>query len=556
MLANTIACLIAALCAAPAEGRQPVDNRPRTGPVISESFRRDLAAASGRTFVVWVFLTDKGIDSAAAYDAAIAVRKAELSDRTLRRRALRRSAPGLLDQRDFALFPEYVTAVTATGASLRRQIRWLNAVSVKATPDQIRALARLPFVRRVKRLARAAFRPPLPEGPAGTGGSPRGDPAWYGASYNQLNQINVVAAHDAGYTGAGIIVGILDTGFIRTHDAFNQTTPSPVHPVQIIGEYDFINNDNNAGPEPGDPPDQHNHGTYILGTLGAYYPTVIVGGAFNAAFLLAKTEDTTGEYPGEEDNYVAGLQWIEANGADMATSSLGYIDWYSPQDLDGQTAVTTIAVNIATANGLVCCTAVGNAGHDNDPATLSLIAPADAFQVFACGAVWENGDIAGFSSDGPSFDGRVKPEVLARGVYTSTVSPFNDTDLSEVHGTSLSTPLVAGAMALMLQAHPDWSVDMIRRAVMHTAADFLANATYDPLYIRGNGIIDIMAAISFVHSDVNGDGSADGGDVEPFVQALLGANTDPDETRRADINADGLVALDDVPVFVSDLLRE
>lgn len=113
---------------------------------------------------------------------------------------------------------------------------------------------------------------------------------------------------------------------------------------------------------------QHWHGTAILGTIGAYKPDTLIGGAYDAAFYLAKTEDITREEPIEEDFYVAGLQWIEANGADLATSSLGYIDWYTQDDLDGETATTTIAVNIATANGLACCTAAGNGGHDNAPA--------------------------------------------------------------------------------------------------------------------------------------------------------------------------------------------
>ena len=109
---------------------------------------------------------------------------------------------------------------------------------------------------------------------------------------------------------------------------------------------------------------------------------------------------------------------------------------------------------------------------------------------------------------------------------------------------------------MILQAHPDWTVDQIRRAVMHTAGDFMANATYDPLYIHGYGLMNTMAAIEFVHSDIDGDGTANGGDVGPFVEALLGVNADPDETRRADVNADGAPDLDDVPVFVSDLLGQ
>jgi len=551
MIVNTIGWVIVVLGATPGGDGPALHHQPRTGPVIPAAFRRDIGTTPTGTFRVWVFFTDKNIRSTAEYEAALAARKGELSQRALHRRSLRRTAPGLLDHRDLAPAREYVTVVCDTGVGLRRQSRWLNAVSVEATPQQIEAMARLLFVRRIKRLAHAAVRPPLPAAPHGSG--PRdGDPPWYGQSYDQLHQINVVAAHNAGYTADGILIGILDTGFRRTHDAFNQ----PGHVVNIVDEYDFVDDDDNTAPELGDPEGQHDHGTYILGTLGAYHPNILMGGAYDAAFLLAKTEDITQEVPEEEDQYVLGLEWIEANGADMATSSLGYIDWYDQSDLDGQTATTTVAVNTATANGLFCCTAAGNSFHDSDPGTSHLIAPADAFEVLTCGAVYDDGWIVYFSSDGPTADGRVKPEVLARGYDTRTVAPWNNTDIVGVDGTSLSTPLVAGAVALILQAHPDWTVDKVRRSLLHTAEDFMADATYDPYYVRGYGILDAMAAIEFVHSDIDDSGAANGEDVRPFVEALLGTNPDPDETRRADINADGAVDMDDIPVFISDLLGE
>jgi subtilisin family serine protease len=246
----------------------------------------------------------------------------------------------------------------------------------------------------------------------------------------------------------------------------------------------------------------------VLSTIGGYKPDVFVGGAFDASFILAKTEDITQEVPAEEDQYVAGLEFIEAGGADLATSSLGYIDWYSQLDLDGETAVTTIAVNTATDNGMVCVTAAGNAGHDEDPGTSTLIAPADAYEVLTCGAVDEFGAMAFFSSDGPTADGRVKPELLARGWATACIYPNDNTSYSESYGTSLSTPLVAAAAALIIDAHPDWSVTRVRSALLKTAADFVANGQPDPNFVRGHGILDVMAAINFVFP--SGDFDADG----------------------------------------------
>ncbi|UCG17314.1 MAG: S8 family serine peptidase, partial [Phycisphaerales bacterium] len=448
----------------------------------------------------WVFFRDKGIRSQQEYDAAIQTVASAYNPRAIQRRLLRgknaRQGEPIFDKNDLPVVEAYVDAVAATGARVRVTSSWVNAVSVYATREQLVQIAKLSCVTKLQPVARAArCKLPVPEQPAtelfpsqSAGRSPT--TIDYGNAQAQLAQINLIALHDAGYTGQGVIIGILDTGFRRSHEAFNQLT----HPLNVIAEYDFVDNDGNTDIDPGDPSSQHNHGTMILGCLGAYKPGSLVGGAYDASFILCKTEDTTAEYPAEEDNYVAGLQFIEANGADMSTASLGYIDWYTQSDLDGQTAVTTIAVNILTSHGVHHCNAAGNEYHDSNPTTSHLIAPADAFQVITCGAVDSGGTIASFSSDGPTADGRVKPEVLARGVSTHTVSPSSDTGYTTASGTSLSTPLVACAVACLVDAKPYWTVDQMRDYMFHTATDYVANGTYDPLYIRGYGIVDAFAA--------------------------------------------------------------
>jgi serine protease AprX len=530
---------------------QPIRSQPKAERILAPSLEHNMAASPGRPLRVWVFFTDKAVMDSRDLRIRLDARAAELGERTLARRALR-GAGGRADYSDLPIHQNYIDALRAAGAKLRHQSRWLNAASLDASAAQLRAIAELPFVRYVQPVARAARRLPTPELPPADA-EPRGVPTFYGESDAQLNQIGVVAAHNAGYTGSGIIIGVLDTGFNRTHQAFNQTTGG-AHPVQVIAEFDFVDNDGDTTQQPGDPANQAFHGTYILGALGAYYPTVLVGGAYDASFLLAKTEDISQEVPAEEDNYVAGLEWIENGGADLATSSLGYIDWYTQADLDGATAVTTIAVNIATANGLVCCTAAGNGGNDANPVTSRLLAPADALRVLACGAVDASGFTAFFSSDGPTADGRVKPELLARGVNTRTVSFSSNTNIIGADGTSLSTPLLAAGAALVVQAHPNWSVDKIRRALLHTASGFLSTATFDPLYVRGYGLVNVNAAINHVHGDVDGDGRANARDIAPFITALLGTNPDPAQRRRADADASGSVTPADLPIFVNDLL--
>jgi hypothetical protein len=472
----------------------------------------------------WIFFADKGTQT----EAAIAKLADTYNPRAIQRRQLRgRPAMGgpLFDEHDLPVVQTYVDQVTEIGVRVHVVSRWLNAVSAVGTQAQFEQIAELPFVLKLQPVARTRRIEAMNVRDLGPGpfdvGTPRGKASInYGLSQEQLEQINLVALHDQGYTGAGVIVGILDTGFRRDHVAFNQ----PGHVVNVIAEYDFVDNDPDASNEPGDPYDQHHHGTLILGCIGSYMPGSLVGGAYNASFVLAKTEDTTGEYQAEEDNYVAGLEFIELNGADMSTSSLGYIDWYTQSQLDGLTAVTTIAANLAAANGLHMCTAAGNEYHDSDPNTSSLIAPADAFSIITCGAVGSSGSIASFSSEGPTADGRVKPEVLARGLSTHTVSSSSTTSFTTADGTSLSTPLVACALACLIEANPTWTIADMRSALFQTADYYEATGTHDPLYIRGYGILDAYTAAQ----DCDGNGVPDSLDIANGTHQDCQGNGMPD----------------------------
>src|SRR6185295_3000570 len=151
-------------------------------------------------------------------------------------------------------------------------------------------------------------------------------------------------------------------------------------------------------------------------------------------------------------------------------------------------------------------------------------------RVITCGAARDDNTITSFSSDGPSADGRVKPEVLALGSHTKTVWPYDDVQFAQASGTSLSTPLVCSAIACLTQAHPNWSVEKMRNYVMRRASDYALHQQTDPLFIRGYGMVNALAASSDCPADITGDLGVGIEDLLAFLalydQGRLGADTD------------------------------
>ena len=428
---------------------------------------------------VWVFFTDKG--AAAPDPADLRAAEARLSARTLARRA-RVGAPGAA-WRDLPNAPAYREWLRARGFAIRAESRWLAAVSVVAGPSDLALLAEAPFIARLAPVAAAAPREPLlaAAGPLHVDSS-REDPLDYGGSQPELAQINVPALHQLGIHGEGVVVGMLDSGFDTTHEAFAS--------LDVIGAWDFINGDPIVADEPGDPDSQDRHGTMTLSTIAGYKPGSLIGPAFAASFYLAKTEDNGQEVPIEEDYWVAGIEWLEAQGCDLVSSSLAYDDWYVFEDFDGNTCVTTIAADQAVALGM----AVFNSAGNYRQSTGTIAAPADGDSVIAVGAVEITGEIASFSSPGPTADGRIKPDLCALGVANNVVKPGTLDEYQGASGTSFACPLTAGAAALLLSAHPGVSPWSLREAMRNTASQAAA-----PDNDYGWGILDAYAALDYLN---------------------------------------------------------
>ncbi len=486
----------------------------------------------------WVFFHDKESASEEYFDPD-QFDFSHLSERALARRALRGTITGPT-YRDINIPQVYINEILGPDVEVRVTSRWLNAVSILATDGYISSLENNAIVKKTRRIHKMSKKmvKRITRDEADYF-----DDEDYGNSFNQIEQINAIAAHEAGYTGTDVWLLMLDTGYYTDHEAFQAE--------RIVAEYDFIQSDSVTQNQAGDVAGQHNHGTLTATTAGGYVDGTLRGVAYECKFLLAKTEILDQEIEAEEDHYVAALEWGEALGADVVSSSLGYLDWYTYADMDGETAITTNAIDYAVSLGMVCVTAAGNEGNAD---WYYIIAPADADSVIAVGAVDAANNIASFSSHGPTYDLRIKPEVLAQGVGTFAAWTSSPDAYITANGTSLSTPLVAGAAVLMLEAHPNWTPMMVREAMMMTA-----DGSTSPNNTRGFGLIDVMAAIDYdfgiVPGDVTEDGVLNVSDAVLLVEWVLN-NTEISEIQFtvADINDDNYVNILDVVVLVEWIL--
>jgi PKD repeat protein len=455
--------------------------KPQTA--ISERAKVYFDQQDGETVKAWVFFNDKGIYNKNEFDQLASA--ISLSDHLKHRRGkVGVESPTFADM---AVNSTYINDIVALGGRLRRVSRWLNAASFELPKAQLNNIGRSSFVNKIQPVAiytNERVSETDSESPQQYNKPLDAYGLSYGSSYNQLQMINVPALHAMGYKGQDVIVAMLDTGYRKSHQAFSQIFAEG----RMLAEHDFIFDDDNTQNEAADTVVQHNHGTYTWSTLGGSYSGKLYGPAYGASFLLAKTEDTRSETQVEEDNWVAALEWADSFGADVISSSLAYSDWYIYPDFNGATAVTTLAANTAAGLGIIVCNAMGNSG----PATATLDAPADAYNILACGAVDVSQNIASFSSRGPTYDGRTKPEVCAMGVSTYCAAASTDNVYAYVSGTSLSTPLVAGAAALLLSTNPDLTPFQIRDILMETAS---RAASPDNNY--GWGIIDVLKAYNW-----------------------------------------------------------
>ncbi|HKJ47504.1 MAG TPA: S8 family serine peptidase, partial [Christiangramia sp.] len=382
----------------------------------------------------WVFFKDKpDVQQALENPSTI------LSAKAIERKSLRGTP---IDERDIPVNEEYISIIKDhQGISVKAKSKWLNCIHVIGTVQKISELSSLDFVSQIEYANKNLSSRSQSQIARKNEKLETNIDFDYGLAENQVQMLNTDLLHENDFTGEGITIAVMDSGFpnVNTMSTFDRLRTQN----KLLGGYDFPGRSEDFSN-----PSLNYHGTLVLATMAGFIENSFIGTAPDASYYLFRTEVGPTETPVEETYWVEAAERADSLGVDMINTSLGYTlfdnpDYnYSPEDMDGGTTFISRGANIATEKGLLVVTSAGNRGDENYFQIIG--APADA-NVLSVGAVGPDRNYAFFSSIGPSADGRVKPDVTAQGFQIITVNEFEQ--LVQVNGTSFSSPILAGSIA-------------------------------------------------------------------------------------------------------------
>jgi len=402
------------------------------------------------------------------------------------------------DSTDLPVTVKYLDSLKAAGAvSVISYSKWLNQVLISTTDAAaLLKINKLSFVQSSKP---ASLRPTViyptidkfklditaQAQQQNNTVSTQTDVLPYGSSYGQVHIHKGETLHNAGFQGQGMTIAILDAGFnnYTVLGAFDSLRKNN----QILGEYDFVKNENSVT-------EDHPHGMWCFSIMAANLPGSYIGTAPKASYYLFRTEDAATEFPVEEHNWVVAAEKADSLGVDMISSSLGYSTFDDPSlnhsyaDMNGKSTMITIGADLAAKKGILVCNSAGNDGNN---AWKYIIAPSDGYNVLAVGAVTVAGVPASFSSYGPSADGRIKPNVASVGQMTYIIQTNNT--VVQGSGTSFSNPNIAGLIACLWQAFPEFNNLKIIDAVQRSCPTYAT-----PNDRIGYGIPDMQVAYTIL----------------------------------------------------------
>jgi subtilisin family serine protease len=383
-----------------------------------------------------------------------------LSERAIERR----QKQGIeISESDLPVDPAYLNQLNKLGFKIINVSKWLNGVILSAGNDSL--LDTLNYLSFVKN--------PILKVCAGRNiqGQPEDkfqdiqffkETSDYGNSDNQIEMLKGEYLHEQGYEGQNMIIAIQDAGFTNAN-----SVSSLMHlwlSDRVIAIRDYVKDSL-------DILKANQHGTVVLSIIAGVFDKYLYGTAVEADFVLTRTEDGKSEYLIEEYNWVCGAEFVDSLGADVINSSVGYSTFndslqnHSYKDMDGKTTPVSIGVVMAASKGILVVSSAGNEGNNS---WYRITAPADADSILSVGAVDEDGVIAYFSSRGPSFDGRIKPDICAQGY--NTTAQLSDGTIINCNGTSCSAPLISGLAACLWQANISATSQQLIKAIQQSSS--------------------------------------------------------------------------------------
>lgn len=407
----------------------------------------------------------------------------------------RRSRQGIsIKESDLPVNPEYVQDLKNEGIEVFFTSRWMNGALVNANTTLLKNVAQLAFVDSIALIADTtvlSYEKNIPADPISF------DPpvSQEGDSNIQLGMLGAFYMHADNIKGQGMLIAVLDNGFtgINKFSPFQHIWEDD----RIIATKDFVQNSGNVF-QYGD------HGTSVFSIIASNYESPegdLIGIAPGADYILCVTEEGGSEDRVEEYNWLLGAEFADSLGADVLNASLGYNTFdipehdYSKEDLDGRTAVISIAAEMAAKTGMIIVTSAGNSGRRNPPGNL-ISHPADADRILTVASVTPNFERSEFSSVGPTADGRIKPDVAAFGDGTAVMR--GNGAIERGGGTSFASPLIAGFAACIWQANPDRTYNEVIAAIKNSG-----HQDHNPDNLLGWGVPNYVYAKDVKALNVN-----------------------------------------------------
>ncbi len=404
-----------------------------------------------------------------------------------------------INEEDLPVNATYINKVLQIDSSiiLFTQSKWLNGITIYCKDTMtIQKIKALPFVKECERNSKMK-QEEKPYTKVYSYSSPSSvQPSVpidyknikYGKANAQIRINNIHWLHRMGFLGQGIVMSVQDGGF--------HNVDSIPHFQKLISENRLLGVRNFVQPDI-DPMRSHSHGTMVLSCIASYLPDTLVGTAPLVSVFLAKTEDGRSEYPIEEDNWVASLEWADSLGCDIINSSLGYTHFddtifnHRHEHLTGEYTRVSKAASMAAKKGIVVCNSAGNEG---DGKWHYIGVPADAKNILTVGSVQPDGKKSSFSSFGYHASGNIKPDACAVGSFTWMGTPNGKTSFG--FGTSFSSPLLAGMIACLWQSCPQKTPFEIIEAIHKSG-----NQYKKPDEALGFGITDFFKAYNLLKNN-------------------------------------------------------